>query len=396
MSDLRQMSAVSLLNLRNLSCRLGSSFVIVIGITGVVAVLISVLALATGFRRTIENSARSDRAIVLANGATTEASSSLPRSAIPLLFDAPGIRQTPEGRPIASAETLIIAPVARKSDGADAFVMLRGVGPLGAALRPEVKLIAGRMFHPAVHELIVGNAARGRFAGLEVGNRIILRGGDWTVTGVFESGGSSLESGLLADAETVLSAYQIRTFTSVTVRLASPESLDQFKAAVTANPALRVLVQSEPEYLAALSAPLHRILRFVAYAIGSIMAIGALFSALNTLYSAVSSRSREIATLRAIGFGSDAVAVSVFIEALLLSLLGAGIGVAIAFIFFNGQVVSTIGDTSYNSQLVYPLQVTREVVWLAIGLAVLLALLGGLFPAVRAARMPIATGLRKV
>jgi putative ABC transport system permease protein len=390
------MIAVSFLNLRNLPCRLGSSFVIVIGITGVVAVLISVLALATGFRRTIENSASSDRAIVLTRGADSEASSSLPRSAIALLYDAPGIRKNTAGRPVASAETLIIAPVARKSDGADAFVMLRGIGPLAGELRPEIKLIAGRMFRPAVHELIVGRAARGRFAGLEVGNRITLRGGDWTVVGAFESGGSSHESGMLADAETVLSAYQIRTFTSVTVRLASPESFDQFKDAVMANPSLKVVVQREPEYLAAASKPLHRILRFVAYSIGSIMAIGALFGALNTLYSAVSSRSQEIATLRAIGFGSGAVAVSVFVEALLLSLLGAGIGVAIACIFFNGQVVSTIGDTWYNSQLVYSLQVTRGLVWLGIGTAVLLAFLGALFPAVRAARLPIAAGLQKI
>jgi putative ABC transport system permease protein len=394
MNVMHQIAAVTLLNLRNLPQRSGSSLVIVIGITGVVAVLISVLALSTGFRRTIDNSARADRAIVLSRGAESEGGSGLPRAAVAILLDAPGIRRNADGRPVASAETLIVAPVARKSDGTDAYVTLRGTGPLASELRPEVRLVAGRMFQPAVRELIVGRAAQSRFAGVAIGDRITLRGGEWSVVGVFESGGNSHESGMLADAETVLSAYQARNFASVTVQLASPESFDRFKDALTTNPSLEVEVKREPDYVATVSRPLHRILDLVAYSIGGIMAVGALFGALNTLYSAVSARSREIATLRAIGFGSSAIVTSVFIEALLLTLLGAGIGAAIAYVLFNGHAISTIGGTLGGSQLVYQLIVTRELIFLGIALAVLLGFLGGLFPAIRAARLPIAAALR--
>jgi putative ABC transport system permease protein len=396
MNVMRQVVAVSLMNLRNLPQRLGSSLVIVIGITGVVAVLISVLALSTGFRRTIENSARADRAIVLSRGAESEAGSNLPRAAVAILIDAPGIRRNAAGRPVASAETLIIAPVAKKSDGTDAYVTLRGVGPLAAQLRPEVRLIAGRMFQPAVRELIVGRAAQSRFAGLEISDRITLRGGEWTVVGVFESGGNSHESGMLADAETVLAAYQARGFASVTVQLAGLENFTRFKDALTTNPSLEVEVRREADYVATVSKPLHRLLNFVAYSIGGIMAVGALFGALNTLYSAVSSRSREIATLRAIGFGASAIATSVLMEALLLTFLGAGIGAALAYMLFNGHAISTIGGTIGGSQLVYELTVTRELIFLGIALAVLLGFLGGLFPAIRAARLPIAAALRAV
>jgi putative ABC transport system permease protein len=389
-----QVVAITLLNLRNLPQRLGSSLVVIVGITGVVAVLLSVMALGTGFRRAIDNSASIERAIVISRGAEVEAGSNIPRAATSTVMDAPGIARNAAGRAIASAETLIIAPVARKSDGLDAYITLRGVGPRAFELRPEIRIVAGRPFAPAVHELIVGTAAAKRFAGLEIGNRILLRGGEWTVVGVFESDGNSYESGLLADADTVLAAYQLKSFNSVTVKLTTPATFDTFKSTLAANPTVELDIQREPEYAAAASKPLRQMLNLLAYSIGGIMAIGALFGALNTMYSAVSSRSVEIATLRALGFGAAIIVASVLVEALLLVLIGAMLGVAIAYSGFNGHAINMIGSTNSPSQLVYQLAITADSVAIAVALAILLGLLGGLFPAIRAARTPIPVGLR--
>jgi putative ABC transport system permease protein len=391
---MRQVIAITLLNLRNLPQRLGSSLVTVIGITGVVAVLLSVMALATGFRQAVENSSSAERAIILSRGSEVEAGSGLSRAAVNTLMDAPGISRNAAGKPMASAEVLIIAPVARKSDGLDAYVTLRGVGTQGLALRPEIKLIAGRNFSPAVHELIVGKAAAARFVGLDIGNRILLRGGEWTVVGVFESGGSAHESTLLADAETVLAAYQLKTFNSVTAKVGTPAALDTFKAAISSDPTLELDIQREREYAEKSAKPLRRMLNLLTYSIGGIMAVGALFGALNTMYSAVSSRTVEIATLRAIGFGSMPIVISVLLEALLLVMIGALLGTAIAFAGFNHRAISMIGSFNLPSQLVYQLAVTPASVGVAVGLAVLLGLLGGMLPAARAARISIAAGIR--
>lgn len=391
---MRPIIEITLLNLKNLPQRLGSSFVIVIGIAAVVAVLLSVMALATGFRRTIEHSASPERAIVMSRGAEVEAGSSISRETVNIIMDAPGIRRNASGRATASAETLIIAPVARKSDGMDAYVTLRGIGPQGLDLRPQIRIVAGRAFLPAVHELIVGKAAAARFAGLEIGNRVLLRGGEWTVVGIFESGGNSLESTLLADAETVLAAYQTKSFNSVTAHLSTASAFDAFKASLTSNPAVEVDIRREPEYVASTSKPLHRMLNLLAYSIGVIMAVGALFGALNSMYSAVSARSAEIATLRALGFGSITIVISVLIEALLLTLIGALVGTVIAYAGFNGRAINMIGSTSTPSQLVYQLAVTPESVGIAMLLAVSVGLIGGLLPSVRATRIPIAVGLR--
>jgi putative ABC transport system permease protein len=386
--------AITLLNLKNLPQRLGSSFVIIVGIAAVVAVLLSVMALANGFRRTMEHGTSATRAIVLSRGAEVEAGSGLSREAANIVMDAPGIRRNDDGLSVASAETLIIAPVARKSDGLDAYVTLRGVGPRGLELRPEIRIVAGRAFSPAVHELIVGKAAAARFSGLEIGNRILLRGGEWTVVGIFESGGSAHESTLLADAETVQAAYRMKSFNSVTVQLSTPTTFDTFKTSLTTNPAIEADILREAEYTASLSKPLHRMLNLLAYSIGSIMAIGALFGALNSMYSAASARSNEIATLRALGFDSISIVASVLIEALLLTTIGALAGALIAYAGFNGRAINMIGSNRSPSQLVYELAVTPESVGIAFALAVLLGLIGGLLPAVRATRIPIAVGLR--
>ena len=388
----RQIFAVTLMNLRSVPQRLGTSLVIVVGIAGVVAVLISVLAMATGFRQTVAGSGRGDRAVVLRGGSNSELSSTLARDATLTILDAPGVRKGDNGRPIGSAEAVVIVELPKKGSDTGANVTLRGVGSEVLALRPEVRLVAGRMFQPALHELIVGRSAQLQFQGLDLGSHLSIRGGDWTVVGMFESRGDSHESELMADADTVLSAYQRNLFQSVWVLLDSPEAFATFKDALTANPALSVDVKREPDYYAAQSKQLSTILTFVANFVGGIMAIGAIFGALNTMYSAVSARMVEIATLRAIGFGALPVVISVFAEAVLLAFAGGVIGALLAWLFFNGNSVSTLGGNF--TQIVFPLKVSSGLLVLGVVLAIAIGVVGGLFPAIRAARLPIATALR--
>jgi putative ABC transport system permease protein len=375
--------------------RLGNALVIVVGISGVVAVLISVLAMFEGFRASIQGDGRVDRAVVLTRGATTEYESNLSRENVAILMDAPGVKQDNRDEPLVSAEVLLIAPVARKRDSSNVNVTLRGVGPQYFRVRPELKLVSGRMFHPGNQELLVGASASARFAGLETGNRVRLQDGDWIVVGTFAGGNGSRESEVIADAQTVMSAYKLDAFNSMTLALESPEALTRVKEAVTGDPTLLVDVRAEPEYLATASVGVSRMLRLVAYAIGSIMALGAAFAALNSMHSAVAARTVEFATLRAIGFASSAVAISVLIEALLLALVGAAIGAAIAYTAFNGTTISTLGGALWDSQLVYSLTVTRSVTITAVALACVLGLLGGLLPAIRTARSSVADGLRE-
>ncbi|MGH8177351.1 MAG: ABC transporter permease, partial [Steroidobacter sp.] len=389
-----QILAVTAVNLRSIPQRLGNSLVIVIGVAGVVAVLLSALAMSSGFRRTIDSDARIDRAIVMTRGAENEAGSALSRANVAAVHAAPGVRRDSSGEPIVSGEVLLVAPVARKADGSDANITLRGVGGKLMSLRPEIKIIAGRMFQPALHEVLVGQSAQKQFAGLDIGSQVRLQEGDWTVVGVFSTNGSSRESELLADAETVMSAYRENTFNSVTVLLESQRGFNVFKDALSVDPTLIVDVRSEPEYLASVSQSINRLLKLVAYAIGGIMAIGAIFAALNTMYSSISSRAAEIATLRALGFGSGAVLASVLIEGLLLSAAGGAIGVAIAYFGFNGRAISTLGGAIWDSQLVYSLTITPSLIGIAVVLACAIGLMGGLLPGMRAARMPVAEALR--
>ena len=394
MNMLRQIRAVTWMNLTSIPQRFGTSSVIVVGIAGVVAVLISVLAMATGFKRTIVATGRDDRAIVLRGGSNSELASTLSREATLTIMDAPGIRKDSAGKPIASAEAVVVVDMPKKSNDSGANVTIRGVGAQGMALRPEIHIVAGRVFQQGLRELIVGSGAQAQFKGLDVGSHIALRGSDWTIVGAFESNGDSHESELLADGETVLSAYRRNLYQSVVVRLESKDSFAAFKNSLTTNPQLSVDVMREHDYYAKQSQRMSNVLSFIAYVVGGIMAVGALFGALNTMYSAVSVRSREIATLRAIGFGASAVVVSVLIEAMLLSVIGALIGAGLAWVFFNGNVVSTLG--SNFTQVVFRLAVGPSLVVLGIVWACVIGLVGGLFPAIRAARLPVATALRAV
>ncbi len=303
------------MNLRSVPQRLGTSFVIVIGIAGVVAVMLSVLAMSIGIMKTIANTGRDDRAIVVRSGSQDELGSALSRDQGVTIMDAPGVQRDATGKPIASAETLTVVDLPTAAGDSWANVTVRGVGPKLLELRPEMKIVQGRLFRPAVNELIVGTKAVSQFPTLAVGKHIKFTGGQWEIVGVFESAGDRHESEILGDSETVMSAVRRNGYQPVTVLLQSRDSFDAFKTALTTNPTLSVDVKRESEFFAEASKPIARVLSIVAYVVGGIMAVGALFGALNTMYSAVSARGKEIATLRALGFGATPVVISVFVEA---------------------------------------------------------------------------------
>lgn len=393
MKMFRQIGAVTAMNFRSLPQRASTSLVIVIGIAGVVAVLVSVLAMSTGLIRTMENAGREDRAIVLRNGSFAETSSALDRNSARAVEDAAGIKRNDQGDPILSAESMRILSLRKKEDDAEINVILRGVGPMLTEVRPELKIVEGRMFNPAVTEVIVGKQANAQFKGLDIGDVVHARAANWTVVGIFETNGDAHESSIMTDAETLNSADQ-RGFQSVTVMLESAATFQTFKDSLNANPTLAVDVIRERDYYRQQSKTMSTIISVIAYVVGGIMAVGAIFAALNTMYSAVSARLQEIATLRALGFGSTAMVMSVLAEALVLALIGGAMGAVIAWLFFNGNTVSTSGGGM--GQLVFALSVHPQLMILGIVWACVIGLLGGLFPAIRAARLPVATALRAV
>lgn len=392
MSFLKQMFAVTIMNLRSVPQRWSTSLVIVVGIAGVVGVLTAILAMGEGFRATLGQAGKEDRVIVLRSGATSELTSGLGREAVDLIMGAAGVAQGPAGRPIASAEILVIADLPKRGTGTLANAPIRGVQPGAFELRPEVRIVAGRNFEPGPRELIVGRGAASQFEGLDVGARLAFRDADWTVVGIFDAGGSVHESELWGDAETVMSAYRRGGFQSVTAQLASAAALDQFEAALAEDPRLNVEAQTLRAYYAAQSRQMSTLISILGHTVGYIMAIGALFGALNTMYAAVSTRAREIATLRALGFGAGAIVSSVLIEALLLALLGGIIGGGLAWALFNGYTVSTLGANF--SQVAFDFRVTGELLLKGISWSLVIGFAGGLLPAWRAARQPVTTALR--
>jgi putative ABC transport system permease protein len=395
MNVLAQILAITATNLRNIPHRLGSSLVIVIGIAGVVGVLIPVLAMSLGFRSTIQGDGRPDRAIVISRVATAEYESSISREEAARIMNAPQVRRDARGEPIVSGEVVLVAPVARKRDLADVNVTMRGVSDQYFAMRPELKLIAGRMYRPGNQELVAGAAALAQFEGLAIGDRIRLQDGDWTVVGTYAGGKGSRESEVICDAQTVMSAYKLNAFNTLTVWLNDAASFGSFRQSVIRDTKATADARTEPEYLASASSWVNRMLQIVAYGIGTIMALGALFSALNSMYCAVAARAAEMATLRAIGFAAEAVAVAVMLEAVLLALVGAALGALVAYASFDGATISTLGGALFDSQLVYSLSITPALAIGVILLACALGLAGGLVPAIRAARSNIADSLHE-
>ncbi|HEY4443414.1 MAG TPA: FtsX-like permease family protein [Steroidobacteraceae bacterium] len=395
MSTLTEIAAVSVMNIRSLPQRIGPSSVVIIGIAGVVAVLISVLAMSTGLVKTLENTGPDNRAIVVSTGANVELFSVLTSEETVAIAESAGIQKSLEGLALASPETLMIVNLFRR-DGSEAGAPLRGITQQGFAVRPELKMVSGRVFRPGVAELIVGKSAQRLYRGVNIGSQVKLRGTAWTVVGIFQTGGSSHESELMADSQTLNSAYQRGNVSQSVLVVVDPHAgFNAFKDSITTNPQLQVDVATEKDFGTQESDQISSILSIVAYVVGGIMAVGAIFAALNTMYSAVSARSREIATLRAIGFGPVSVIVSVFVEALLLALAGGACGASIAWLLFNGHSVDTLGSGT-GGQLAFDLAVTPGLIALGIVWACFIGVIGGLFPAIRAARLPVATALRAV
>jgi putative ABC transport system permease protein len=391
MQLLKQIAAVTRLNLRCLPMRLGASSVIVVGIAGVVGVLVSILAMVAGLSQMMSSNGRPDRAIVISTGSSFEMLSNLPRAATWTIKSAPGIRRAADGQALASAETLAVVRGVLK-DGSPANLSLRGAGPELFHVRPELRIVEGRAFAPTVRELIVGRSAQRQFRGLDLGRRITLRSADWTVVGVFESGGDRFESELITGAETLQSAFRRSTFQSVSVQLDTADSFDAFSASLRQNPALSVEVSRETDYTQQQSGSITRVLTIVAYLVGGIMALGAVFGALNSMHTAVSSRTVEIATLRALGFGSISVVASVFAEALLLAALGGGLGTCLAWLIVDGHAISTSGAGA--TQLAVPLVVAPRIIALGVLWACIIGMIGACLPAIQAARTPLVAALR--
>jgi len=331
---------------------------------------------------------------VLGRNANSESSGSFPRDSAVTILNSPGIRKAADGSPIASAENLATVLLPENKGGRDAFIVVRGVGPQAFTLRPEMKLLEGRLFRAGLNEMIAGRAAQVRLNGVKVGGHIQMPNGEWTVTGIFESNGDSHESEFFTDANTLIAAMRRgEVFNSATVWLEDGAAYAKLKDAISTNPTLSVDVKTEPAYFAESSRQVAELLEVIAYVIGGFMALGAMFGALNTMYSAISARGVEIATLRAIGFGAGPVVVSVFAEAMLLAVAGAVVGAAVAWLFFDGNLVST-ASTNSRSQLTFALTVTPGLVAVGATFALAIGALGGLFPAIRAARRPVATALR--
>jgi putative ABC transport system permease protein len=390
-SLLKQTKFVLAINIRALPQRLGTSSVIIIGIAGVVAVLISVLAMGAGLVETLRTTAQDDRVIVVRNGASDEASSILSRGAVTTALDAPGIKHDASGKPIASAEAIVIANLPVAGGSSEAQVVIRGVGPSATVLRPEIHIVAGRIFHPGVNELIVGQKAAAWFKGLGLGAHVSIRGTNWIVVGVFASHGSH-DSALFTDVGTLMSAFNRNEYQSITAQLESAQSLPRFAESLKVDSSLPVEVFSEREFFTKQSALLNTVLEVIAYVVGGIMAFGAVFAAVNVMYSAVSARAVEIATLRGIGYGPDAMIIAILTETLVLALVGGAVGALLSWLVFNGFDLSTI--TGSGTQLVFALAVTPRIVMIGIVWACAIGLLGGLWPALQAARLPVVAAIR--
>jgi putative ABC transport system permease protein len=391
----RQVLAITAMNLRSVPSRLGTAAVAVIGIGGVVAVLVAALSITEGFRAAMSLSGREDVGIVLRGGSADELSSGLSLEAVKFVMDAPSIVQGPDG-PLASPELYVIVDVPMRRAGTKANVPLRGVGPNAFPIRQAFRIVEGRPFTRGMNELIVGRGAASQFAGLEVGETVNFGGGPWLVTGIFEDGGSVSESELWTDATVLQGAYKRGTsFQSVRVRLPGPNQTEALAKHLASDPRFSMTVRTERKFLESQSTVLITIVRTVGVLIAVVMGVGAIFAALNTMYAAVASRTREIATLRALGFGAAAVVTSVLAEAMLLGLLGGVLGGVAAYLGFNGYQASTLNFQSF-SQITFAFTVTPALMILGVIYALLLGLLGGLLPGLRAARLPIPQGLREL
>jgi putative ABC transport system permease protein len=394
-NGLKQTLAVTWLNLRTVPQRLGSSVVAIVGIAGVVVVLVAVLSIAEGFVAAMRDAGSPSRAIVMRSGADAEMTSGLSGPETDVIKQAPGIVR--EGQQLAaSAELFVITDLPKISTGTSANVPLRGIEPAAFFVRDGASIIDGRMFQFGTNEVVVGRAASKQFAGLTVGSTVTSGQVSWKVVGLFEADGGVAETEIWCDARTLQGAYRRgNSYQSVLVRLDSPQSFDAFKDWLTTNPQVSVSVRRETEYYAAQSTTLSTLVRTIGFGIAGLMAVGAIFGAILTMYTAVATRAREIATLRALGFNAPAVLVSVLAESMLLAAVGGLIGGIAAYAGFNGYQTSTMNFQTF-SQVAFAFRVTPTLLGLGLIWSLAMGLIGGIMPAFRAARLPIATALREL
>ncbi|RRU18327.1 ABC transporter permease [Stenotrophomonas sp. 278] len=384
--------AATRIGVASLPQRWGASSVVVVGIAGVVGVLVAMLAMGQGFQSTLNSTGDDSTAIVLRGGSQAETNSVITREQTPLLSTLPGVSKDAQGRPMISPELSQVVNLVSKGDGTDVNAQFRGVGEMGWLVHDKVKVTEGRQFKPGLREIVVGKGAQSQFRGLDVGQTLTLGNQQWTVVGAFNSGDSH-DSELWTDAETLATTYQRSAWQSISVRTDGKAGFDQFKAAVAADPRLKLDVETTKAYYAKQGGGLTKLISVLGTVIGAIMAFGAVFGALNTMYAAVATRAREIATMRAIGFRGLPVVTAIMLETMLLALIGGLLGGLVAWAIFNGYSVSTIG--SNFSQVVFQFKVSPELLWSGLKWALGIGLVGGLFPALRAARLPITTALRE-
>ena len=394
-----QTRSVASVGISTLSQRMGSSAVIVVGIAGVVGVLVALLAMAEGYAETLRNSGSLDTAIVMRGASANEVSSSLSRDDVVQIQQAPGVARNAKGEPILSAETVVAAnlPIKGSKTGDEGSAQVRGVSDAAFDVRPNVKIIEGRKFQPGLRELVIGKGAVRQFEGLKVGATLKLANQPWTIVGIFASG-DAMESELWGDANAVNDVYRPGAGGSrntATVKLENPGAFKAFSDSLEANPQLKVKASTTLDFFAKQSEQMTKILRIIGIVVGSIMAVGAVFGALNTMFAAVATRAREIATLRAIGFRGMPVVVAVMLETMLLALLGGIIGGVIAWAVFNGYEASTMAAGSVG-KLSFSLRVSGHLLWEGIKWALAIGFIGGVFPAVRAASVPVTTALREL
>jgi len=394
----QQTWSVTAVGISTLPQRLGSSAVIVIGIAGVVAVLVAMLAMANGYSETLRRTGSEDTAIVMRGGSAAEVSSVLGRDSALVIAQAPGIARDDQGKPIASPELVVAANLPMKGGDPEkdiGSVQLRGIGDEAWKLRTNAKIIAGRKFEPGKYELVAGKGAQHQFAGLEPGKQIKLGNQIWTVTGIFATN-DAMDSELWADAGIVGPAYRRgSSVTTVFARLAGPAAFDKFKAALSSDPRLQTDVSTTLDYFSKQSEGTSKAITIIGIVVGAIMAIGAVFGALNTMFAAVATRAREIATLRAIGFRGLPVVMAIMLETMLLALIGGALGGIIAWLIFNGYTASTLAAGT-TGQLTFEFKVAPVVLWTGLKWALAIGFIGGLFPALRAARLPVTTALREL
>jgi putative ABC transport system permease protein len=383
--------AAAQIGIASLPQRWGASAVIVVGIAGVVGVLVAMLAMGEGFRSTLNRTGSDDNAIVLRGGSQSETNSVITRDQVPLISNLDGIARGADGQPLASPELSQVVNMVTRADGTDANAQMRGVGPNAWELRPQIRIVEGRKFEPGMRELVVGQSAKRQYVGLDVGQSIELANQIWTIVGTFASGDSH-DSELWADSETVANTYRRTAFQSVTVKLDGKDGFERLKAAMAADLRLKLDVDTTRHYYSRQSENLTQLIRILGIVIGTIMGVGAVFGALNTMYAAVASRAREVATMRAIGFRGLPVVVAVMLETMLLALIGGVLGGAVAWAIFNGYTVATL--SSNFSQVMFQFRVSPELLWNGLKWALGIGLVGGLFPALRAARLPVTEALR--